>query len=156
VNTAAEKTSWNEISGRLCHSSHVLPIRVYFEDTDFSGVVYHTSYLRWCERGRSDYLRLLGISHQRLAEGSLNGSPAAFAVRRINAEFIKPARIDEILEVDTSIGEIAKASITLKQAINRNDQTIFRLEAQCVLVSFQGKILRFPAGLFNHAQLESK
>ena len=58
---------WDSLSGRLSGAGHVLAVRVYFEDTDFSGLVYHTSYLRWCERGRSDYMRLLGISHNELA-----------------------------------------------------------------------------------------
>jgi acyl-CoA thioester hydrolase len=126
----------------------VLPVRVYFEDTDFSGAAYHASYLRWCERGRSDYLRLLGIAHRALAEGTVTGVPCAFAVRRIEAEFLRPVHIDEILEVNTAAGEITKASITLHQSITRDDRTIFLLKAQCVLVSLSGKLLRFPAHLF--------
>jgi acyl-CoA thioester hydrolase len=144
----AEPHQWADISGRLSDAQHILPIRVYFEDTDFSGVVYHTSYLRWCERGRSDFLRLLGISHQTLAKGGIAGEPCSFAVRRIAADFLKPARIDNILEVHTTIGELSKASVTLKQAITREGQTIFRLDAQCVLVNLSGKLLRLPQGLF--------
>src|SRR5262249_34427514 len=102
---------WPDLSGHFSGTHHVLPVRVYFEDTDFSGVVYHTSYLRWCERGRSDYLRLAGISHTALSEGALSGEPAAFAVRRIKADFLKPARIDDVLEVLTQCAEATKASI---------------------------------------------
>ena len=62
MNGEVQKPLWHDLSGHLSGAGHVLAVRVYFEDTDFSGLVYHTSYLRWCERGRSDYLRLLGIS----------------------------------------------------------------------------------------------
>ncbi len=146
-----EKPDWSGISGRLHAAGHVLAVRVYFEDTDFSGVVYHTSYLRWCERGRSDYLRLLGIKHNELARGSIAGEPCAFAVRRINAEYLKPARIDDILEVHTGAGAVTKASLVLKQTIMHNSVPIFRLEAQCVLLSLSGRLLRLPSeinGLF--------
>ncbi len=74
---------WPDLSGRLVDTGHILPVRVYFEDTDFSGFVYHTAYMRWCERGRSDYLRLLGVHHNALAEGAFAGEPCAFVVRRI-------------------------------------------------------------------------
>jgi len=139
--------NWPDLSGRLTETGHVLPVLVYFEDTDFSGFVYHTSYLRWCERGRSDYLRLLGIHHNALAEGAFSGEPCAFVVRRLTAEFLKPARIDEALEVRTAVGEAGKASITLRQNILRQGEPIFRLESQCVLVSLGGRLLRLPPAL---------
>lgn len=145
----SEEAPWTDLSGRLLDGGHKLAVRVYFEDTDFSGVAYHTSYLRWCERGRSDYLRLLGIKHSELADGAFAGQPCAFAVRRIAADFLKPARIDEILEVRTSAGEVTKASIVLKQAIVREDQPIFRLEAQCVLIAVSGRLLRLPDQLIS-------
>jgi len=142
-----QKAPWADLSGRLSDIGHTLAVRVYFEDTDFSGLVYHTAYLRWCERSRSDFLRLLGIKHSELAGGAFAGEPCAFAVRRINADFLKPARIDEILEVHTSAGEVTKASIVLKQEIRREGQVIFRLEAQCVLIAVSGRLLRMPAAL---------
>ena len=75
---------WPDLAGRLVEDPagrrHVLPVRVYFEDTDFSGLVYHGSYVRWCERGRSDFLRLLGGDHRRLIDGSGSSEPAAFVV----------------------------------------------------------------------------
>jgi acyl-CoA thioester hydrolase len=138
---------WPDLAGRLAGTGHILPVRVYFEDTDFSGLVYHTSYLRWCERGRSDFLRLLGIGHTALFEGGLVGEPCAFAVRKITADYLKPARIDDILEVQTSAAEVTKASITLSQVIRRDGQSIFRLQAQCVLISQTGRLLRLPASL---------
>ena len=147
VRQPPQPAAWSELSGRLSGSGHVLPVRVYFEDTDFSGVVYHTSYMRWCERGRSDFLRLLGIHHRALSEGAFTGEPCAFAVRRISADFLKPARIDDVLEVHTSAGGIAKASIVLTQAILRDGKPIFRLDAQCVLMALTGRPLRLPASL---------
>jgi acyl-CoA thioester hydrolase len=142
-----EAAPWAGLSGRLSGRHHLLAVRVYFEDTDFSGVAYHASYLRWCERGRSDYLRLLGIEHAKLAEGAFTGEPCAFAVRRICADFLKPARIDDILEVQTCAAGITKASITLTQAILREGQPLFRLEAQCVLIAASGRLLRLPSAL---------
>ncbi len=147
MNGKVQELHWDGISGRLSEAGHSLAVRVYFEDTDFSGVVYHTSYLRWCERGRSDYLRLLGVRHNELARGALTGEPCAFAVRRIGADYLKPARIDEILEVHTSAGTVTKASLVLKQAVMRDGATIFRLEAQCVLLSMTGRLLRLPAAI---------
>ena len=145
MTTRSRGANWAELSGCLSESGHVLPIRVYFEDTDFSGFVYHTSYMRWCERGRSDYLRLLGITHNALQDGAFAGEPSVFAVHRLNAEFLKSARIDDILEVHTSPAEFTKASIVLRQTIERDGQTVFRLEVQCVLISTNGRLLRLPA-----------
>ncbi len=100
---------WPDLAGRLIEDAsgrrHVLPIRVYFEDTDFSGLVYHATYLRWCERGRSDFLRLLGNDHQALFGGAEGREPAAFVVRRMALEYLRPARIDEVLEVTTRAKE---------------------------------------------------
>ncbi len=147
--TTQSSANWAELSGRVSESGHILPIRVYFEDTDFSGSVYHTSYMRWCERGRSDYLRLLGISHNALQDGAFAGEPAVFAVRRLNAEFLKAARIDDVLEVRTFPAELTKASIVLKQTIARDGQSVFRLEVQCVLLSMSGRLLRLPAPMLS-------
>jgi acyl-CoA thioester hydrolase len=149
VNKEVETQPWGGLSGRLSGAGHVLAVRVYFEDTDFSGLVYHTSYLRWCERGRSDYLRLLGVRHEQLAAGAFAGEPCAFAVRRITADYLKPARIDEILEVHTATGAVTKASLVLKQQIARDGIPIFRLEAQCVLLSMSGRLLRIPSVITN-------
>jgi acyl-CoA thioester hydrolase len=147
VNREVQTQPWGGLSGRLSGAGHVLAVRVYFEDTDFSGLVYHTSYLRWCERGRSDYLRLLGIRHNELAAGAFASEPCAFAVRRISADYLKPARIDEILEVQTAAGAVTKASLVLKQEIARDGVPIFRLEAQCVLLSMSGRLLRLPSAI---------
>jgi acyl-CoA thioester hydrolase len=138
--------SWPDLAGRLVkddgHRRHVLPVRVYFEDTDFSGLVYHASYVRWCERGRSDFLRLLGNDHRELISGDEGREPAAFVVRRMSLEYFKPARIDEILEVHTRLLELGAASLTLQQSIVRDGATLFEAQVMVVLVSVSGKPLR--------------
>lgn len=145
------KRDWPDLSGRIVEDDggrrHVLPVRVYFEDTDFSGVVYHASYLRWCERGRSDFLRLLGSDHQALMAGASGREPAAFVVRRMSLEYLKPARIDEVLEVNTRVREIGAASLTLSQHITRDDVMLFEAEVLIVLVSLSGKPMRISQAI---------
>ena len=147
-----EDSHWPDLAGRIITDPsggrrHVLPLRVYFEDTDFSGVVYHASYLRWCERGRSDFLRLIGSDHRSLMSPSQRREPAAFVVRRMQLEFLKPARIDDILEVTTRIKATTAAALTLDQRIGRGDSELFGAEVMVVLVSRSGKPLRLAAAL---------
>ncbi|MGE0767092.1 MAG: YbgC/FadM family acyl-CoA thioesterase [Hyphomicrobiaceae bacterium] len=153
---------WPDLAGRLIEHdgtrAHVLPIRVYFEDTDFSGLVYHASYVRWCERGRSDFLRLLGSEHRALIEGA-GGEAAAFVVRRLNLEYLKPARIDDVLEVTTRVKAITAASLVLSQTVSRSPaashprmvsphgEALCEAEVTVVLVSVRGKVLRLSAAL---------
>jgi acyl-CoA thioester hydrolase len=140
----------HDLAGRLvteaggCH--HVLPVRVYFEDTDFSGLVYHGSYVRWCERGRSDFLRLLGNDHRGLIAGE-GREPAAFVVRRMRLEFLKPARIDEVLEVTTRVREAGAAHLVLQQTVSRSAMLLFEAEVTVVLVSTSGKPMRLAKAL---------
>ena len=119
----SDPTRWPDLAGRIIEDAttrrHVLPLRVYFEDTDFSGLVYHASYVRWSERGRSDFLRLLGNDHRDLMSGASGREPAAFVVRRMALEYLKPARIDDILEVTTSVKETGAAHLVLDQRISR-------------------------------------
>ncbi|MCB1512118.1 MAG: YbgC/FadM family acyl-CoA thioesterase [Hyphomicrobiaceae bacterium] len=143
MTTPSTGQQWPDLAGRIVHDEagrrHVLPTRVYFEDTDFSGVVYHATYMRWCERGRSDFLRLIGNDHQALLDGSDGREPAAFVVRRMTLEYLKPARIDEILEVETRVAEIGAAALVLDQAVTRDGVRIFEARVQVVLVSVSGK-----------------
>jgi acyl-CoA thioester hydrolase len=143
---------WPDLAGRIVadpsgQRRHVLPVRVYFEDTDFSGLVYHGSYVRWCERGRSDFLRLIGNDHKALIGGTSGREPAAFAVRRMALEFLKPARIDEVLEVTTRVKETTAATLVLDQRISRDGVELFTAEVTVVLVSVSGKPLRLSAAL---------
>lgn len=143
--------AWPDLSGRIVEDEdvrrHVLPIRVYFEDTDFSGLVYHATYLRWCERGRSDFLRLAGNDHRALIGGTAGRDPAAFVVRRMKLEYLRPARIDEVLEVSTRVRELGAASLTLDQAVSRDGTLLFEAEVMVVLVSVAGKPMRISQAI---------
>lgn len=143
--------SWPDLAGRVIVDGqgrrHTLPIRVYFEDTDFSGLVYHASYIRWCERGRSDFLRLVGNDHRALIDGTGGREPAAFVVRRMTIEFLKPGRIDEVLEVTTRVKQTTAATLLLDQRIARDGVELFTAEVMVVLVSRSGKPQRLSRAL---------
>jgi acyl-CoA thioester hydrolase len=136
--TSRSAESWPDLAGRIEGDNHILPVRVYFEDTDFAGLVYHANYLKFCERGRTDFIRLLGIHHQALANPE-EGEPAVFVVRRIEIDYLKPARLDDVLEVVTRCGEIGGASLTLSQEVRRGEAVIVRAKVVVVLVSGSGK-----------------
>ena len=129
---------WPDLAGRIEGDTHVLPVRVYFEDTDFTGLVYHANYLKFCERGRSDFIRNLGIDHRSL-EKPEQGDPAVFVVRRIEVDYLKPASIDEVLEVVTRCAEIGGATLVLSQEVRREAVVLARLKVSVVLVSKAGK-----------------
>jgi acyl-CoA thioester hydrolase len=152
-----EPTRWPDLAGRIIQEGgrrcHVLPVRVYFEDTDFSGLVYHATYLRWCERGRSDFLRLMGNDHQALSVGAGRREPAAFVVRRMHIEYLKPARIDEVLEVTTQAKETTAATLTLDQRVSRNGVDLFTAEVMVVLISASGKPQRLATALREALQI---
>ncbi len=143
--TPKTERDWPDLAGRIDGRRHILPVRVYFEDTDFSGFVYHTSYLRWCERGRSDLLRLLGVHHLDLISVGTEASPAAFVVRRLDVDYLRPARIDDVLEVFTECAEAGGAHLTLAQEIRRGETALCRVIVKVVLISLSGRPLRLPA-----------
>jgi acyl-CoA thioester hydrolase len=146
-----EKQAWPDLAGRIVDDEtgrrHVLPIRVYFEDTDAGGIAYHASFIRWCERGRTDFLRLLGTDSRRLIDGSDSHEPAAFVVRRMNCDFLRPARMDDVLEVETRVKELGGASVTLLQAVTNAGRRVFEAEVTVVLVSVSGKPLRLSTAV---------
>ncbi len=129
----------NDHSGCLTENGHDLIQRVYFEDTDFSGRVYHARYLHFLERGRSDYLRLLGIGHRELAaEG------AAFAVRHMEIDFLKAAEIDDLVLVRTVPRRTGGARIVLGQEIWRGDERLVAASVTVVLIGAAGRAMRLP------------
>ena len=136
---------WPDLAGRIEGDAHILPVRVYYEDTDFSGLVYHASYLRFCERGRSDFVRLLGIHHRELIDAEGGGEPAAFVVRNMEIDFLKPARIDDVLEVVTRCAEMGGATLTLDKDVRREGVPLVRMKVRVVLVSQSGKPMRLGA-----------
>ena len=141
---SAHKSNWPDLAGRIEGDTHVLPVRVYFEDTDCGGVVYHTNFLKYCERGRSDFIRLLGIEATGLADPAKR-EPAIFVVRRVEIDYLKPGRMDDVLEVVTSCAEIGSASLTLQQDIRRDGTLLARAKVTVVLVSNAGKPQRLGA-----------
>ncbi len=138
--------NWPDLAGRIIRDAtgqrHLLPVRVYFEDTDAGGVVYHASYVRFCERGRTDFLRLLGADARGMIDGSNSREPAAFVVRRMNCEFLRPGRMDDLLEIETRVKTLGGASVTLLQSVSCAGKRIFEAEVTVVLVSMSGKPLR--------------
>ncbi|HEY6670809.1 MAG TPA: YbgC/FadM family acyl-CoA thioesterase [Methyloceanibacter sp.] len=136
--------NWPDLAGRIEGETHVLPIRVYFEDTDCAGVVYHANFIKFCERGRSDFIRLLGIEAQGLANPD-KGEPAVLVVRHIEIDYLKPARMDDVLEVVTSCAKIGSASLVLAQDVRRGSDLIARAKVSVVLVAESGKPQRLGA-----------
>ena len=123
---------------------HRLTIRVYYEDTDFSGVVYHASYLRFMERGRTELLRDLGIHQQAIHSGDTDHKPFAFVVRGMNIEFLKAAKMDDVLVVETSAKEVKGASAILVQRVLRGEEVLVTADVRVAAVA-DGKAARLPA-----------
>ncbi len=127
--------AWPHLAGALRGGRHVLPVRVYYEDTDFSGVVYHASYLRFMERGRTDYLRLIGADHRTLFEAGEQAPGFAFVVRAMAIEFLKPARMDDVLEIETAPREVKGASAILLQQVLREGEVLVEASVRFACVS---------------------
>ena len=126
----------NALDGEIRDGRHVMPVRVYYEDTDFSGAVYHASYLRFMERGRTNYLRLLGADQRALFEETEREAPGfAFVVRTMQIEFLKPARMDDLLEIVTATEEVKGASVTLHQRVMRGDEMLIDAHVKVAFVS---------------------
>jgi len=124
------------LDGEMRDGRHVLTVRVYYEDTDFTGIVYHANYLRYMERGRTNYLRLLGADHRALFEETAKEAPGfAFVVRSMNIDFLKPARMDDVLEVFTEPQEVRGASITLRQRVMRGDELLVEASVRVAFIS---------------------
>ena len=124
-------------------TAHVYPVRVYYEDTDAGGVVYHSNYLRFAERARTELLREAGIDHVTL----MTENGLMFAVRRCEAEYVKPARLDDALEVRTRCVEATGASFWLEQLIQRAGETLVELKLRLVCLTADGRPARLPERL---------
>lgn len=132
-----------ELSGELTARGHRLRARVYYADTDFSGVVYHARYLEFFERGRSDFLRLCGVHHTDLAEGQ-HGEKLVWIVRRMEIDFRAPARIDDVLTVETTTEKVSGARIFMRQEIRRDSDTLVEARVEAAIISPEGRPRRFP------------
>ncbi|WP_305852210.1 tol-pal system-associated acyl-CoA thioesterase [Brevundimonas sp. AJA228-03] len=122
--------------GRFDGRAHLLPVRVYYEDTDFTGVVYHANYVRYFERGRSDFLRALGIGHAQLLEGE---APMAFVIAEMRLQFVKPARIDDAMVVRTTYDAVKGPRLMISQAVERDGEALCRAEVTAVCIHLDGR-----------------
>lgn len=113
---------------------HQLPVRIYYEDTDFTGIVYHANYLRYLERGRSDFFRAVGISHTELARRD-----TGFAVIRMELDFKRAARIDDALVVRTLFERAEGVRLHVLQTITRGDEVLFEAKVVAVCISLSGR-----------------
>jgi acyl-CoA thioester hydrolase len=131
------------LSGELTPAGHRLLARVYFADTDFSGVVYHARYLEFFERGRSDFLRLAGVHHTELADGK-HGEKMVWVVRKMEIVFHAPAHIDDILTIDTRTANVSGARIFMEQRIRRGDTALVDAKVEAAIIGESGRPRRFP------------
>ncbi|MFY0311184.1 tol-pal system-associated acyl-CoA thioesterase [Leisingera sp. D0M16] len=120
--------------------NHQFPVRVYYEDTDMGGIVYHANYLRFIERARSDWVRGIGVDQNAMREGGL-----IYVVRRIEADYLAPAKFDEELLVNTSMQNVTPARMVLSQEVTRDGQPLFRAQVTIVCITTGGKPARLPA-----------
>ena len=124
------------LDGEIRGGRHHMTVRVYYEDTDFTGVVYHANYLRFMERGRTNYLRLIGAGQRALFDAAERETPGfAFVVRSITIEFLKPARMDDILTITTAPEQIKGASMTLRQTVTRDAELLVEASVRVAFVS---------------------
>lgn len=129
-------TTPSGLDGEIRDGRHVMAVRVYYEDTDFSGIVYHANYLRFMERGRTNYLRLLGADHRAMFEAAEREAPGfAFVVRAMTLDFLKPARMDDLLTVVTTPREVRGASLVLHQDVLRGEDVLVSADVRVAFVS---------------------
>ncbi len=121
---------------------HLFPLTVFYEDTDLSGFVYHANYLKFVERARSDWVRQVGVD-----QNALRAAGTVFAVHRIEADFLAPARLDDRLEVRTTPAKQTPARLTLHQEVRRGEAVLFRAVVTLVAVSTDGRPRRLPPEL---------
>ncbi|PLR20238.1 tol-pal system-associated acyl-CoA thioesterase [Caulobacter zeae] len=121
-------------AGVFVGTEHQLPVRIYYEDTDFSGIVYHANYLRYFERGRSDFFRMIGVSHTELA-----AIDTAFAITRMEIDFKRAARVDDALVVHTVWNRIKGVRLLARQWITRGEELVCAANVEAVCISLDGR-----------------
>ena len=130
-------------SGASAEGIHIYPVRVYYEDTDAAGIVYYANYLKYAERARTEMLRDLGNENARL----MKTEGLAFAVRRCEVDFFKPARLDDLLSVKTRLIDIGGASVVADQRVKRDNAELVRMELKLACLSLDGRPARLPAAI---------
>jgi acyl-CoA thioester hydrolase len=119
---------------------HQFPIRVYYEDTDMAGIVYYANYLKYIERARSDWVRSLGID-----QNVMKADGQVFVVRRVEADYLRPAHLDDELVVKTEIRQVTGARLVMQQDVTRGAQLLFSAVVTVVIVNDAGQVARMPA-----------
>jgi acyl-CoA thioester hydrolase len=136
-------------TGQFCGREHVLPLRVYYEDTDHSGIVYHANYVRYLERGRSEFIRGIGASHTSLLKLE---TPITFVVSGLRMKFVRPAKVDDCIEVFTAIQWVRGARILSRQSIFRGNELILEAAVENVCVTLEGRPRRLPNWLMHRLE----
>jgi acyl-CoA thioester hydrolase len=139
----------SDLDGEILDGRHRMAVRVYYEDTDFSGIVYHANYLRFMERGRTNHLRLMGAEQHALfaeAEAETETPGFAFVVRSMTLDFLKPARMDDVLDIVTWPIAVKGASITLAQEVRRGEDVLVRAEVRVAFIA-EGRAQPIPKSL---------
>ena len=135
------------LDGEIRNGRHHMQVRVYYEDTDFSGIVYHANYLRFMERGRTNHLRLMGAEQHALYAQAESEAPGfAFVVRAMRIDFLRPARMDDVLDIVTWPVAVKGASITLAQEVRRGEEVLVKAEVRVAFIS-EGKAHPIPKAL---------
>lgn len=133
------------LCGELTEEGHRLTQRVYYEDTDFSGLIYHARYLHFLERGRTDYLRCLGVEQSALI--GIDAEGLVFVVHRMEIDFKAPARMDDVLEIRTVTTKAGGAKMVLEQEIRRGGDLLIAARVVIAVVNRNGRPRRLPEGL---------
>jgi acyl-CoA thioester hydrolase len=120
--------------------THILPISIYYEDTDLSGMVYHANYLRYMERGRTEFFRMAGISRARLDDEE----PTAWTLRRVGIEFFRPARLDDQIAVHSVLTEVTGARIKVLQRVRCGQTLLVEGRIEACVTTLTGKPRRLP------------
>src|SRR6202012_3145565 len=135
------------LDGEIRDGRNHMQVRVYYEDTDFSGIVYHANYLRFMERGRTTHLRLMGAEqHALFAEVETETPGFAFVVRSMTLDFLKPARMDDVLDIVTWPVAVKGASIVLAQEVRRHDDLLVKAEVRVAFIS-EGRAQPIPKSI---------
>lgn len=130
--------------GRFDGKTHILPISIYYEDTDLSGMVYHANYLRYMERARTEFFRLAGISRANLEDEE----PTAWTLRRVALEFFRPARLDDQIAVHSVLTEVSGARLKVLQRVRHGETLLVEGRIEACITTLRGKPRRLPKNVF--------
>ena len=131
----------SDLSGIIKQKTHFFQIRVFYEDTDFTGIVYHANYLKFAERGRTNFLRLLGVNHSELINSD---KPKYFVVYKMNSKFMGTSTIDDILEVRSNFKGIEGVRLKIDQEIYKEEKKVFSANIEFALLDKNAKPIKFP------------